>query len=81
MDPDIYNELFTKYARRKREVEDFMREFESDLPSLVQKLDDAIVTLKRKGVLNYDGATEIQAIGEDAIPSLVRYGNFAKAIG
>lgn len=81
VDPDTYNELFTKYARRRREVEEFMREFESDLPSLVQELDDAILALKRKGVLNYDGATEIQAIGETAIPSLVKYGNFAKAIG
>lgn len=80
VDPDTYTELFTKYARR-REVEEFMHEFESDLPSLIQELDDAIVTLRRKGVLNYGGATEIQAIGEDAIPTLVKYHNFAKAIG
>ena len=46
-----------------------------------KSLDNAILTLKRKGVLNYAGATEIQSIKEDDIPVLVRYQNFGKAIG
>ena len=46
-----------------------------------KKLDDDILKLKRKGVLNYSGATEIQSIKEDDIPSLVKYKNFKKAIG
>ena len=83
--PRIADELvqfdaFPQYAKRS-EVQKFMDEFETKVETLESNLDDYIVALRRKGVLDYGGATEIQAIGEDAIPALVKYHNFAKATG
>lgn len=46
-----------------------------------ERLDNDILKLRRKGVLNYSGATEIQSIKESAIPDLVKYENFKKALG
>ena len=51
------------------------------MSSLEQELDNDILILKRKGVLNYAGATEIQSIKEGDIPPLVKYTNFTKALG
>ena len=78
--PEDMDGQFTQYARR-RAVEAFMQEFENELVGIDKDLDRDILILKRKGVLNYSGATEIQSIGEDAIPSLVKYEDCEKAIG
>ena len=78
--PKDMDRQFTQYARRGV-VEAFMQEFENELVGIDKDLDRDILILKRKGVLNYSGATEIQSIGEDAIPDLVKYEDFEKAIG
>ena len=54
----ISNDQFKNYVRREV-VEEFMSIFDDKLQALKQDLDEIILTLRRKGILDYDGAVEL----------------------
>ena len=54
----ISNDHFKTYVRRGV-VEEFMSMFNDKLQTLKQDLDEIILTLRRKGILDYDGAVEL----------------------
>lgn len=54
----ISDDQFKNYVRRWI-VEEFMSMFDSKLQTLKQDLDEIILTLRRKGILDYDGAVEL----------------------
>ena len=56
----ISDDQFKNYVRRWV-VEDFMSMFDGQLQTLKQDLDEIILTLRRKGILDYDGAVELQS--------------------
>ena len=54
----ISDDQFKNYVRREV-VEEFMSIFDDKLQTLKQDLDEIILTLRRKGILDYDGAVEL----------------------
>jgi hypothetical protein len=58
-EPDIVGK-FKNYVRRTN-ARTFMIGFDSDLERLENGLDEIILTLRRKGVLDYAGAVELQS--------------------
>lgn len=56
----ISDDQFKNYVRR-RIVEYFMSTFDGKLQTLKQDLDEIILTLRRKGILDYNGAVELQS--------------------
>ena len=54
----ISDDQFKNYVRREV-VEKFMSIFDGKLQTLKQDLDEIILTLRRKGILDYDGAVEL----------------------
>ena len=54
----ISDDQFKNYVRRAV-VEEFMSIFDGKLQTLKQDLDEIILTLRRKGILDYDGAVEL----------------------
>ena len=54
----ISDDQFKNYVRREV-VEKFMSIFDDKLQTLKQDLDEIILTLRRKGILDYDGAVEL----------------------
>ena len=54
----ISDDQFKNYVRRSV-VEEFMSIFDDKLQTLKQDLDEIILTLRRKGILDYDGAVEL----------------------
>ena len=54
----ISNDQFKNYVRRGV-VKEFMSMFNDKLQTLKQDLDEIILTLRRKGILDYDGAVEL----------------------
>ena len=64
---DISDEQFKNYVRR-RVVKGFMDEFDRDVEALGSRLDDIIMVLRRKGLLEYDGAVELQSNSTRTVP-------------
>ena len=61
VDENAINGKFKNYVRRRSEAERFMREFDGKIEDLDSELDDIILALRRKGVLDYAGAVEFQS--------------------
>lgn len=59
--PTISDKQFRNYVRRAN-VETFMRNFNTLVATLNTNLDKTIMVLRRKGVLNYQSAVELQSI-------------------
>ncbi len=57
----ISDTQFRNYARRAN-VETFMRNFNTQDAALNTNLDKTIMALRRKGVLNYQSAVELQSV-------------------
>lgn len=57
----ITDEQFKNYVRRET-VENFMRIFDRKLKDMQDFLDKTIMGLRRKGILKYQGAVELQSV-------------------
>lgn len=65
--PPTLKGQFKNYVRRVV-AEGFMRDFDSRVLALGSRLDDIIMVLRRKGLLEYDGAVELQSVSTRTIP-------------
>ena len=52
---------FKNYVERE-EVEEFEGQFDAEVTQMASDLDDIILALKRKGILKYQGAVELQSV-------------------
>lgn len=58
---NLDDDQFKNYVWRA-EVEGFQRQFDTDAQGFSDRMDDIILALKRKGILKYQGAVELQSV-------------------
>lgn len=59
-EPTLDDDQFKNYVRRTV-VQKFRLQFDQDIVELIEKLDRTILNFKRKGILKYNGAVELQS--------------------